>query len=561
MCRIVRADALILSVLTCISGSAIATSPLSFSDEALARGLDYQIGFNYSQFGAGLGMFDFDNDGDLDIVVAGAGDYSVGIYENDGTGNFSNHTSTSGIPNSTQPTGISGADYDNDGDIDLYLGGWMSPSKLYRNNGDFTFTDVTAQAGIDINCPSMGSSWGDIDNDGNLDLYVSVRTNTFADQTNNFFYKNNGDGTFTEQGAALGIDAPSDPTLLSSFFDYDRDGDDDLYLGTDKGTNGSWNNRMYRNDGGTFTEVTAETNTYGNVDCMGIGVGDLNFDGKFDLYLTNITAGNKLLMNDGMGVYTDETIAAGVGSYLVGWGTVFADFDNDTNLDLYVCNMLGENRLYRGSQFWPLVDEAQVANVDEDENVFCVAVGDVDGDNDLDMLVGNSGGRVHLYINNSPDLKKKNWVRFNVVGNNDNVFGVGTCVDLRSRGRSQVREVRSGVNYKAQDEYTIHYGLGQFEQIDYVNVIFPGGEVRTLTNPPADHTWTLYPESKLGDPDQSGQIEWDEIIEAIGLQTAPGETIVPGQEIFDMDGDFDIDLDDIAEMGLGLREPSVFVGN
>lgn len=539
--------------------SLLASNPLSFADEAVSRGIDYDLGANYDQYGSGMILADLDGDGDLDIVIAGAADLTIAVYENDGTGNFSNRTATAGMATSTVSAGLSAADYDNDGDIDVLINGWLSPTRLYRNNGDFTFTDVAADAGINVSCPSFASCWTDVDGDGFLDLYASVRTLHNGDPTRNFYFHNNGDGTFTDQAALLGIDAGDDPTLLSAFFDYDRDGDDDLYLGTDKGseTGLMLHNRLYRNDGGTFTEVTDETNSHAYVHCMGIAVGDLDFDGYFDLYVTNIMLGNKLLMHDGTSAYTDATLVAGVGSYRVGWGTVFADFDNDTELDLYVCNMQGGNRLYRGSNVWPLIDEAPSAGVDEMSDSYCVAIGDIDGDNDLDMLVGGTETKVQLYINNSIDAQTNNWVRFNVVGNNANQFAIGTCVDIKAGPKTQIREIRSGVNYKTQDEYTLHFGLGGEKDVDIVTLIFNGGETRILRNAPANETWTLYPQSRLGDPNGNGRIDWYELTAAIAARTAPGAVIEPGQEIFDMDGDFDIDLDDLAEMGLGIRSPKV----
>lgn len=545
-----------VSLIAGLAGSAMASNPLSFNDEAVARGIDFDIGLNYAQFGAGLMMADLDNDGDLDIVIAGADNNKIGVYENDGTGHFTERTATSGIAAISTVAGLNTADYDNDGDLDILVNGFFTPTRLYRNDGNFTFVDVAPAAGININCPAFGSSWSDVDGDGYLDLYASVRTGANADITKNFFFHNNGDGTFTDMAGPMGIDAENDPTLLSSFFDYDRDGDDDLYLGTDKGSGGVWSNRLYRNDGGTFTEVTGAANAFAYVDCMGIAVGDINFDGFFDLYVTNTPPGNKLLMHDGVGAYVDQTLAAGVGSYHVGWGTTFADFDNDTELDIYLCNMQGENRLYRGSQTWPLVDEGPSAGVNEASDVFCVAIGDVDGDNDLDILAGDTSGKAHLYINNSVDAQTNNWVRFNVVGNNANQYGIGTCVDISAAGKAQVREVRSGVNYKAQDELTLHYGLGSETSVDTISVNFPGGETRTLTNAPANQTWTLYPQARLGDPNGNGRIDWFELSMAISAYHRTGG-FQAGDEIFDFDGDFDIDLNDLAEMGLGLRTPKV----
>lgn len=566
--RVVRIPVLVSgTVFALLSGSSVA-APLSFSNEALTRGVVFSIGFNYTQYGAGLMMSDLDNDGDLDLVIANGTGGRFGVYENDGTGHFTDRSFTAGMFPMSVSSGLAAADYDNDGDIDIFVSGWYTNSRLYRNNGDFTFTDVAISAGIvDPGTPNMSASWGDVNQDGHLDLYVSIRTNHNAFPDPNKFYINNGDGTFTDQAVALDVDAEGDPTLLSAFFDFDRDGDDDLYLGTDKGSGGTLMNRLYRNDGGAFTEVTVETNAQAYVDCMGIAVGDLNFDGFYDMYVTNIQHGNKLLMYDpGAGQYVDQTAAADVGSYEVGWGTLFADFDNDTHLDTYVCNIQGPipgsdgaNRLYRGAPMadWPLVDEAVTAGVANTADVYCAAHGDVDGDGDIDLLVGRVNGRVSLYINNSADAAKNNWVRFNVVGHQGekNQYGIGTCVDITHNGIDQVRQVRAGTHYKTTSEHTVHFGLGDSETVDSMQVIYPGNTIRNLSNAPANQTWTLWPEHRLGDPNGNGRIDYAELVTAIMSRTGPGNPITPGLEIFDMDGDFDLDNDDLALMDLGTRDP------
>jgi ASPIC/UnbV protein/VCBS repeat protein len=536
-------------------GSTIAhaqfVTPLRFEDQAVERGVDFQMAFNMPQVGAGLMLADLDNDGDIDLVVAGGVDGAWGIYENDGNGYFTDRGAGSNIEPMQMAAGLAAGDYDNDGDLDIHVPGMFVPSRLYRNEGDFRFTEVGRQAGIAITAPSMGSSWGDYDKDGHLDLYATVKTFTDGVEIENKLYHNNGDGTFTDVAKELRVEAPGDPSLLSTFFDYDRDGDDDIYVGTDKGsrTGRMLHNKLYENMGdGTFRNATYAAGAEAWIFCMGIALGDINFDGYFDMYLTNIPQGNILYVYDGEGRYDEVTEQAGVGSYITGWGTVFADFDNDTYLDLYVCNMQGPNRLYRGSPNWPMNDEAPIAGVDTANDVFCVAVGDVDGDDDLDMLVGNREGGVLLYINKSPSLSENNWVRFNVVGEDTNRHAIGTCVDVLAGGKSQARQVRAGVNYKSHDEFTLHYGLADAQIVKRIDITFASGERRKLVNAPVNQTWSLYPDSKLGDPNFDGVIELDEIFAAMGAMTSPGETLTPRHEIFDMDGDFDIDLDDIAEM-------------
>ena len=543
------------SVFVCAGAvvSSAQAGPLSFTEEAATRGVLYPIGqVTAHGWGAGFALSDLDNDGDPDIVVAGAFNGLVGVYENDGTGHFTNQSLSSGMSLLSRPSGVSTVDYDNDGDLDVYIGAYMvGTNKLYRNDGGLTFTDVTASSGIELSCPGMAAAWGDFDRDGHIDLYYAVRTLTNGDPTTNQLFHNNGDGTFSEVASVLNVDSEDFPTLVPAFFDYDRDGDDDIYLGTDRGSSGgtSWTNRMYRNDGGVFTETSVATNTELSMDCMGIAVGDVNFDGYLDMYLTNtIDDGNFLMIyNPLTGAFEDQTTAAGVPGVRVEWGTVFADFDNDTHLDIYACNAIGENQLYRGEDpaDWPTVDEAGTAGVLVPQVSYCVAVADIDGDMDLDMLVDRENGALQLFINNSVDTATNNAIRFRVVGKDSNLYGLGTMVSVTAGGKSQLREVRAGVNYKVADEQVQHFGLGTATEADSMVVEFNDGTVRDYTNAPAGETWTLYPMSMMGDVNADGQIDGQDFMAAVQNYTGQGGQIVPGQEIFDLDGDFDIDAADL----------------
>lgn len=530
-----------------VSAATMGMAPLSFTDEAVARGVNYTISpFVQVQFGSGLGLLDLDGDQDLDIILTGRSGNGIGVYENDGTGNFTDRSIGSGIA-AINVSGFAAADYDNDGDEDLFFGGWMVPSKLYRNDGNFVFVDVTASAGISIIGASMGSSWGDYNQDGHLDLYYSARTNTSNNTVKNQLLHNNGDGTFTDVAQALNVHAEEDPTLVSAFFDFDRDGDDDIYLGTDKGNSLNWWNRLYRNDGGTFTEITDDANARAYIDCMGIAIGDLNNDSYFDVYMTD-TMRNALYIQDGSGVFVDETDNAGVTSGAVGWGTVFADFDNDSFSDLYVCNLAAPNRLYRGSDMadWPMADDGPAAGVALPGVSYCVAVGDIDNDGLLDMVVGDIGQRVKIFMNNSPDAAGNHMLRMRPVIGAQELKAVGTCMNVLANGKWQATELRAGVNYKSSEGNTVQLGLGTENEALVVDVVWPGGTIRQLTGVPADQTWTIYEQERIGDLNADGNVEWSERAAAMAAWTGPGVKIMPGAEIFDFDGDFDIDDEDIA---------------
>lgn len=533
--------------------------PLRFVEEGMQRGVPFRIATNFHQVGAGNMLVDLDGDGDLDIVIAGGLGGMIGVYENDGSGHFTDRSATSGITPMPNASGLSAADYDNDGDLDIHIPGWFVPSRLYRNNGDFTFTDVAIDAQIDVVAPCLAAAWGDYNGDGWLDLYASVRTFTDNVNIDNYLFRNNKDGTFTDVATDLGVHAPGDPTCLPTFFDYDRDGDDDIYLGTDKGTTDGLmlHNKLYRNEGdGTFYNATYDAGVEAYIFCMGIAVGDINFDGYFDMYLSNIPQGNILYVNNTDGTFSDQTEPAGMQSNRIGWATVFADFDNDTHLDTYVCNTVSPNRLYRGSAVWPVVDVAPEAGVDLLNHSYCVSTGDIDGDGDLDMLVDSTDGRIRLYINHSEDASENNFVRLDIEGTRLNHNCVGAVVELDVESKTQTREVRSGTNYKSQDEFTMHFGLAKAETIKQVRLYMPGQPVRTLTNMPVNGRWTIYTPDRLGDVNNDGIISVEEVRAAVLARTGPGGMIQPGQEIFDMDGDFDIDLTDIALMGAGVFSPS-----
>lgn len=535
----------------------VARAEEPFTNEALARGINYTSWINSDQFGTGIAFADLDGDLDADLIVTGTSSGVVALYENDGTGHFINRSSGSGIAFSTDISGVSFGDYDGDGDDDLHITRINSQTdRLYRNDGNFQFTDVSAAAGIDATGEGMGSTWGDYDGDGWLDLYVCNRTGQAGNFEDNHLFRNNGDGTFTDVAAVLGVDRVGDLSFLASFLDYDSDGDADLYLANDKGLQPAFMNHLFRNDGGTFTDVTVESGTEANVDCMGIAYGDIDHNGHPDLFVTG-GKGHVMMMANGDGTFADESAAAGVLIPGTGWACQFFDYNNDTFEDLYLVNEGDPNVLFRNNGTFPLESVGEAMGVSSGNVTYVFATADIDQDGDLDMVVSSGLTPIRLYINQEGD--SRDWVRLKVWGTGGNVHAIGAHARVTSQGLEQFREVRAGMNYKSDNERVIHVGLGDCPPaIDRIEVRWPNSTARrVLTGYSKNRTWQVWHPSRLGDPNGDGATDATELGQAIDVMIArAGSPIEPGEEIFDMNGDSVVDARDIIRMGMSFSRPS-----
>ena len=310
-----------------------AYTQINFQDQASARGVGESCGI--INYGGGISFFDYNNDGLDDITVATEDSQGLLIFKNISEGFFISETSL--IPNNTfqqrQPVWV---DYDNDGDYDLYITSDTDGNRLYQNN-DNSLIDVTNTSGLPMpNLFSFGSSWGDYNNDGYLDVFISNRDVNF--QIPNYLFKNNGDGTFTNVSQTSGIGVGSHLSFCSAFFDYNNDGWQDIYVANDKTQT---QNLLYHNNGdGTFTEVGESSGTNVAIDAMSTTIGDYNNDGWFDIYITNGIDGNVLFRNNGNGTFTDMAVISGTTFNSAAWGSVFLDAENDGDLDLYVSGEL-----------------------------------------------------------------------------------------------------------------------------------------------------------------------------------------------------------------------------
>lgn len=468
---------------------------LPFTDEAANRGIIGTTFFGHftMPYGAGVALNDFDGDGDADCILTSEGTGRIRIFENDGSGNFIDRTGNSAWPIGYLYSGIAVADYDGDGDLDLYISGWDTPNALMRNVGDFTFFDVASEAGVDDLGQATSSVWGDYDGDGWLDLYLCNRTATqdnYENTTTNKLFRNEGNGTFTEVSEQFGVDDPW-KSFEAAFYDHDLDGDLDLYLSNDKGNGfGTNGNRLFENREGVLVEISEESGSNVAIDSMGLDFADFDRDGDFDLYVTNVPPnGNRYMMNNDDGTYSLEAESHGILVGESGWACLFWDFDNNGWQDLYVANNVAENNLFFNDGSIPLVDVANECNIHDagyqppgahPGNAYCVATADIDLDGDLDLLVQTWNEPLALYINHEGELR--NWLRLKLRQPGPNLFSIGALVQVEHGTVIQRQMMKAGNGYKSSSELVLHFGLDDVTSVDRILVRWPDAKLSVLEN-------------------------------------------------------------------------------
>lgn len=440
-----------------------------------------QAGINNTGRNRGMAVVDYNQDGWDDLYVCRLDSANL-LYRNNGDGTFTDVAAAAGVAYTGPSTTSVWGDLDNDGWPDLVLGNFNMPSLIYRNNGDGTFTNKTPASGFNNNGNVQSAMLADVDNDGSLDIYLA---NAAAQ---NALFLNKGNWTF--QNFIYGSGAV-DPTLSLGgiFFDYDNDGDQDLYLVHD----GKIPNLLYRNDGkGHFNDVSALAGV--NYAGMGMGVdaGDMNNDGYLDLYITNLYE-NALFLNNGNGKFTNFSVPAGVTDRGMGWGAMWIDYDNDCWMDIYVNNdtyfmvdgMAYNNLLYRNQGNMSFQNVAGGSVVSSPYGGYGVAHLDVNADGLLDIAVCNTGADGNqLFINQTPDAY--HWVALHLVGVQSNRSAIGARVVLKAGGRTLSDQVIAGSGYCSQNTLNLHFGLQDAAEVDEVKVFWPGGLQETFANLKAD---------------------------------------------------------------------------
>jgi hypothetical protein len=471
-------------------------------DIGVFRDVSHVVGVNRLNQSGGAILEDFDNDGLLDLVVTSwAPDEPMAFYRNRGDGTFEDRTEAAGLGKQVGGLYCVQTDYNNDGHVDVFIprGSWLPlhlsqrPS-LLRNNGDGTFTDVTAEAGLLAPVDSTSAAWADYDNDGFLDLFVCCRRQPCL------LYRNKGDGTFEEVAARAGL-ADLTGVLGAAWIDFDNDGYPDLFVNIDQNFGGG-TARLFRNDRkGGFREVTREWGIDGPHNGFSCWAFDFDNDGWLDLFATSrsrsleaVVKGlldqphhlptAKLYRNLGGKGFQDVTREAGLDKVYAPMGSNFGDFDNDGFLDFYLGTgdpdlyMLVPNRLFKnvaGRRFADITASSRTGHLQKGHGTAC---GDWDrnGSVDIFMQLGGAvaGDRYHNVLFQNPG-QGNNWLNVKLVGRKTNRAAIGARIKVVTAGEDPLtvhRHVSSGSSFGA-NPLEQHIGLGKAERVALLEVHWP----------------------------------------------------------------------------------------
>jgi enediyne biosynthesis protein E4 len=498
--------------------------------------------------GSGVAWADYDNDGWEDLFIANEiGPLTMdaeemndspahsALYHNNGDGTFTEVSEAAGVDLRTMAIAVAWGDYNNDTWPDLLVTNY-GENYLFHNNGDGTFSDVSKSAGVNgIDGFWAGASWGDFDLDGNLDLYicgyvkyveldssisvtqynvevpVSINPSSFSAERN-LLYKNNGDGTFTEIGKAAKVDGGNGKSLSAVWCDFDDDGWPDLYVANDVS-----DNVLYRNiEGRAFEEISRSAFVADYRGAMGIGVGDWDNDQDMDMFITHWMAQENALYSNLLRQakgspsksvskirFMDEADRYGLGQIaldFIGFGTLFLDYNGDGKLDIFIANGSTFQQDKNPKLLIPMKDQL-FWNKGDKEGFFDVsavsgayfaqkyggrgtASADFDNDGDIDLFVVNNVGPGLLLKNEGGNTN--NWAKIHLVGVESNKMAIGAKIRLVADDLVQVRQVGAQGSYCSQNSLKEIFGLGDYSQIDTLQIVWPGGLQQSFTNLPVN---------------------------------------------------------------------------
>lgn len=426
---------------------------------------------------------DIDNDNDLDLFISNGkqGGENNFLYKNDGFGQFTAITEGSIVHDGMPSDGATWADFDNDGDIDCFVVNWFDKNNLFYKNegvvaGETQFSQVTTGNLVNDAGYSETASWGDFDNDGWLDLYVTNSEGSFK----NFLYKNNTDGSFTKITTGNAVN-DAFISRCANWTDLDMDGDLDLFVTNEAGQNES----LYRNDAGVLVKLTGGTLLTAGGKTMSASWGDFDNDGFQDVFLANDGGNDALFHNDGGGNFTKITTGPVVTSGGNSFGSQWADVNNDGWLDLFVTNSFWggqwSNFLFINSGDGTFTKNTTDVVATDKGWSYGAAFGDMDRDGDLDLAVANCFNETQedaLYENLS-SANGNAWLEVELIGTVSNRSAIGAKVWVKAvidgDTVTQLREVSAQSGYCGQNQLIAHFGLGKLDKIESVTVDWPSG--------------------------------------------------------------------------------------
>ncbi len=486
--------------------------------------------------GPGCAFFDYDGDGYLDIYFLNGcwrrevndnlgrdlrGNLSNALYRNNGDGTFTDVTNKAGVGDRGFGMGASAVDYDNDGDVDLYVLNY-GPNVLYRNNGDGTFTDASSESGLADPLWSLSAPWLDYDRDGDLDVYVANYLEYDAGKFRDFypaagypgplsykaqpdrFYRNNGDGTFTNVTKQTGLFFPDGRSMSAVATDLNNDGHMDIYV-----TNDATPNCYFINDGkgGFKNEALKWGLAFGEggqgASSMGPVIGDVDRNGLLDVYIPDMGYGC-LLVNKGewfIDLTAPSNLAVVCGQY-TGWGGLLVDYDNDGYLDVFVANgnahheFTEEDVLLRNGGNGRFIDVADGSGPYFRRKYVGrgAASADYDNDGDIDLLIMNINASPRLLRNDGGN--RNHWLTVVPKLASSGTVAIGARVTVTVGSMRMVHEIAAVTGYLSQSDSRAHFGLGGATRADRIEIRWPDGRATSLTDVEADRILDIVQDGK-----------------------------------------------------------------
>lgn len=437
-------------------------------------------------YGCGVSFADFDKDGWDDLTIPQNGANPLFIRNNAGT----LQQAPTFMQSDDEIKQMTWVDYDNDGDRDLFVTGVGMPIRLLNNDGQLNFTDVSVAAGFQPTVDmTYGNSWGDYDRDGDLDVFISNYDAEYAGMTNadNKLFRNNGDGTFTDVAEEAGIYFEVNYTFMGLWFDYDKDLWPDLLITNDRY---EARNYLFHNNGdGTFTDITYSAGLADFIWNMSDTGDDYDNDGDLDLYLTNGPDGNLQKRNNGDGTFSDVAAMLGTEVNQFCWSAQFVDVDNDSWQDLHVCStpissIAGGVVFFKNSE-GTFTDHTIEAGIEADNGYSRgSAIGDINNDGFADIAVIKTSPSFSSFWRALPN--ENHWLKVALQGTTSNIDGVGSWIECHVGENVYTRYTYLGEAYLAQNSFAEFFGLGDIEMVDSLIVEWPSGILDTWKNIPTN---------------------------------------------------------------------------